>query len=191
MVVRALALDSVNADRSDAEGIDEVNLWVQADAAWTRWKSALSPPQRTFLWIWRGGAVKTRSRRWFHSRQGGFHHVRCACGAAVSSARHLFTDCPSLQALHDSLRAKHGLPPGWFAAQPRITAKSSWIAVNAGATVRRPRSALPLPNSQLLSPVLLTRLPCRSLASSPKLSPTAAGCAFVLAWPNFFGPPMP
>ena len=130
MVARALALDSVNRN------IDDVDLWVQADPAWTRWKSSLSPTHRTFLRIWRGGAVKTRSRRWYHSRQNGFHHVRCECGAAVSSARHLLAECPRLQDLRDSLQELHGLPAGWFAAQPRITAKSGWVTAGAGPTHR-------------------------------------------------------
>ena len=136
MVARALALDSVNRNRWDSEGIDDVDLWVQADPAWTRWKASLSPTHRTFLRIWRGGAVKTRSRRWYHSRQNGFHHVRCECGAAVSSARHLFAECPRLQDLRDSLQELHDLPAGWFAAQPRITAKSGWVTAGAGPTHR-------------------------------------------------------
>ena len=35
----ARALDSVNRNRWDSEGIDDVDLWVQADPAWTRWKA--------------------------------------------------------------------------------------------------------------------------------------------------------
>ena len=112
-------------------GIDEVDLWVQADSAWTRWESVsiprllLVPSERLSEF---GEEVLSRPvHGGFHSHQDGLNHVRvrCECGAEVSSAR--------LEA-SGFLRALHVFPPGWFAAQPRITAKSGWVTAGAGHT---------------------------------------------------------
>ena len=108
-----------------------MDLWVQADPVWKRWRQSLSPTQKTFLRIWRGGAVKTRSRRWCHSRHNARHLAQCECGAP---ARHLWAECSSLQGLRLSLQQQYSLPPAWWAAQPKITPKSGWVTLGSRPT---------------------------------------------------------
>ena len=126
LVARALALHSINAGRGDAEGAQAVDLEGQSNPVWVRWKRNLRFPHSSFLRIWRGGAVKTRTRRWY----GQEAYTQCSCGAA--SALHLFSQCPQLEAKRASLSRRFGIPREWWAAQPRVTSKSGWIIRGAG-----------------------------------------------------------
>ena len=57
------------------------------------------------------------------------------CGAEKASARHLFAECPHYDTLRAALQQKHGLDDGWWARQPRVTAKSGWVTYGAARTV--------------------------------------------------------
>ena len=129
VAARVLTLAKVQRSRFDSEVVEQVDLEVQSDAAWKRWCRSLSPPDLTALKVWRGGAVKTHTRRWYlrdASRQG------CTCGAAEGSARHRLAECSELAALRARLSTQFAIPPGWWLQQPRVLSKSGWITQDAG-----------------------------------------------------------
>ena len=104
VAARVLALAKVQRSRFDSEGVEQVDLEVQS-SLWKRWCRSLSPPDLTALKVWRGGAVKTHTRRWYlrdASRQG------CTCGAAEGSATHRFAECPELAPLRARLSTQFG-----------------------------------------------------------------------------------
>jgi hypothetical protein len=129
---RTVALASVARGRGDAEGIDHIDLEAQSCKVWTTWVASLNPTLAAWLRVWRGGAVRTRTRRWRDAAQ------QCAfCPCRHASARHLWADCPRFDAKRVELQLNVGVAPAWWAEQPRCTAASGWITVGAGPTLRR------------------------------------------------------
>ena len=79
VVARAVALAQVNETRADAEGIGSIDLEAQSDPAWKLWRQRLSPRDRGDLAVVRGGAVKTKTRRFWN-------HGRAFCASASAAA---------------------------------------------------------------------------------------------------------
>ena len=128
VVARALALTLVRRTRADAEGCHDIDLEAQSHPRWKLWRSKLSAAARTNLDIFRGGAVKTKSRRYWNY---GRAFCRCPCGHAVASSRHLFQECPRLDADRRRLQQTYGLAPAFWTHVPRCTSKSGWITMSA------------------------------------------------------------
>ena len=135
--VRALAL--VRTSRQDAEGIADVDLEAQSDPSWTAWSRRLHDGDRQLLSIWRGGAVRSPTRRWsFHDRTGESGAAACPwCQAPFASSRHFWTECPRFAGARVALEREFDVSPDWWRTQPRCTAKSGWITLSAGPSVRR------------------------------------------------------
>ena len=109
VVARSLALSSVVATRADAEGCERIDIEAQSHPLWKRWQKGLSGTSLTNLAIFQGGAIKTRTRR-FWGRSALF--CECPCGHPVCSARRLFQECPRLSQVRCSLQQQHmGLGP--------------------------------------------------------------------------------
>lgn len=133
---RVQCLKSVNASRHDAEGKEEVDVEVLSDKRWKRWVRSLSTEKATALRVWRGGAVLTPTRRFFGREAEG--SADCIwCGAGQSSARHLFAECRRFEAARRRLSADLAVEEGWWAAQPRIVAKSGWVLRAPALEARR------------------------------------------------------
>ena len=129
-IARAVALDSIQNERLDAEGASDVDIAAQSHPQWKQWKKSLSTVEQTWLRIWRGGAVKTRTRRWWRPNSP-LQMTQCRCGALRGSAKHLFEECPLLQQTRQDIAEDMDLPLDFFQSQPRITSKSGWITVGA------------------------------------------------------------
>ena len=59
----------------------------------------------------------------------------CRCEERAS-ARHLWAVCPYFARARRELEAEFDIPAGWWALQPRCTAKSGWITWEAAGTAR-------------------------------------------------------
>ena len=126
----------LNHDRLDAEGVDDVDVQAQSHPLWKRWKASLTKIERRRLSVWRGGATRTRTRRHFQGNrvQPSRDSRLCVCQRCqypASSARHLFVECPRLQAEHDAITAELGLAPNLFNCLPRVTSKTGWVCDSA------------------------------------------------------------
>ena len=136
VAARVQALSTCNRDRLDAEGVDDVDVQAQSHCLWKRWKASLNKLERSKLAVWRGGATRTRTRRHFqgHRVQLSRNPRLCACEWCphpASSARHLFAECPRLQAERTAITAELGLAPNWFSSLPRVTCKTGWVCISA------------------------------------------------------------
>ena len=128
---RVQALAAVRVSRNDCDGFDSADIEASSSAAWQAWMHSLSSDDRTSLRIWRGGAVRTPTRR--HFRAGGDMKL-CACpfcGHARASARHFWQECPRLDAMRHELEVEYGILPAWWGAQPSCTSKSGWVTTRA------------------------------------------------------------
>ena len=165
----------------------------------------MSSVDRTSLRIWRGGAVRTPTRR--HFRAVG-DATLCACpfcGHARASARHFWQECLRLDAMRSELELEFGIQPAWWMAQPACTSKSGWVTthahVNAAQRVRMqiascrlgiaiigldPVAALPpaaaASTSEPAFPAIATSLacgclspPCMCTCTSTSLPPSSLG----------------
>ena len=122
------SLFKIHAPRHDAEGADAVDVEATSSTVWKRWKDSLSEVERCALMHWRGGAVAAPARQQRHSSRS----TDCPyCGEAMASARHLWADCSRFADDRARLAAEFGLEAGWWAQQPRVTAKSGWITDKA------------------------------------------------------------
>jgi hypothetical protein len=134
---RAVALSTVNAKRLDAEGVERVDIEAQSAKAWSSWVKGLTPQERKFLAIWRAGAIWTPTRRWFRPGASPLQTCCLFCGAEAASARHLWTVCAHFAAARRGLEREFQIEPRWWLAQPRVTAKSGWVTLEAGGDTRR------------------------------------------------------
>ena len=55
------------------------------------------------------------------------------CGCEMASARHLWAECPHYDDYKAILQAQYDIEAGWWARQPRVTAKSGWVTYDAAA----------------------------------------------------------
>ena len=58
-------LDRFSTSRSDTDGIADVDLEAASHPHYHRWERQLSNEDKAWLAVWRGGAVKTPTLRWF------------------------------------------------------------------------------------------------------------------------------
>ena len=101
-----------------------------------------SQRERQLLGIWRGGAVRTGTRRFWAvpNRQrktpdeavASASAMRCRwCGAERESAKHLWAECERFAASRRDLAAQQRLPAAWWAQQPRVTSATGWVPLAA------------------------------------------------------------
>ena len=150
--------------RYDEEGLAAVDIAAQSESAWTKWRRKLTLEERSMLSIWRGGAVKTRTRLHFKEAQGASEKaaavargdvsargtpvrpgvlklIQCSFGCkAEESARHLWAECPRYEGCRKALEEEYNIPPSWWEEQPRCTACTGWITLGSAPT-RPQRSA--------------------------------------------------
>jgi hypothetical protein len=135
---RIRALASVQCRREDSEGISRIDVEAQSDARWKSWCRKLTSEQQTCLSIWRSGAISTPTRRWAYRGGADAHRRQCPfCSFELASARHWWAECPHFGEARRALEQEYRIMHGWWAAQPRCTAKSGWITVDAAADRRR------------------------------------------------------
>ena len=136
---RLVCLASASTRRNDIEGLDDADVESTSSPVWTRWTNHLNSEDKLALTIWRGGAVRSPTRRYFRPGDAAsLALTKCTwCGAERASARHLFAVCPHFHTLRTSLSHTHRIPLEWWANQPRCTCKSGWITVTAAGTFKR------------------------------------------------------
>ena len=145
---RALLLAKLPRTRFDSEGARHVDLEASSHQTYPTWRKKLPPFDKTLLAIWRAGACSTPTRRHqgplFNDTGEALDVAHCPhCGTHHCSARHLWAECPHFNQLRLDLQTEHNVPPEWWAAQPRITAKSGWVTLGAAETPPQ-RAALQL-----------------------------------------------
>ena len=112
-ISRLRLLGTTHRTRKDAEGIDHVDVEAASFKAWKDVVKSLSPPQRTDLNTWRGGAVKTQTR--LDLKEGCMF-----CGAERPSARHLWAECVHFSAKRQQLIVATGVTEAWWSAQQAV-----------------------------------------------------------------------
>ena len=127
------ALSRIKQTRADSEGADDVDIEAQSHPAFTAWSRSLQGQEAAFLCVFRGGASKTPTRRYW--QRGAPAQLACRRGHAAASARHYFSECPLFADLRRQLGREYSIPPAWWTIQPRITSKSGWITCSAGSNV--------------------------------------------------------
>ena len=119
--------------RNDADGLECIDIEAQSELVWKVWCKMLTPEKRAFLSVWRAGAIHTPTRRWKEGEQ-----TRCPyCAAARASARHFWAECPRFSAYREAMQQDYGIQPAWWQQQPRVTSKSGWITMRAGASTQQ------------------------------------------------------
>jgi len=157
--------------RKDEEGLSRVDIDASSHQVWKTWNRQLSHEERSTLMIVRGGAVWTPTRS--HKR-GSHEEPKCPwCRAAWPSFRHFWADCPHFDRHRRELEAKFPLAKGWWRNQPRVTAKSAWITLDAHDDPRA-RAVLQVASAELALRVCAAMEPLRAAvsANSKKYPPT-------------------
>lgn len=91
---RVVAIGLVSTRRHDAEGSGEIDLEAQSQKMWRTWLLGLTDEQRSQIRIWRGGAVRTPTRRWSLRGAVADPSQKCSrCSCERASARHLWAEC--------------------------------------------------------------------------------------------------
>lgn len=121
--------------RLDAEGVGRVDVEVQSHPRWRRFVSKLPAGDKALLNVWRGGAVYTPTRRFAFRGPGSSACPKCK--DPLASARHFWAFCPALARERDALSREFGVPQAWWGLQPRVTAKTGWITLDAAPTAAR------------------------------------------------------
>lgn len=129
VAARVVCLAGARPQRHDVEGLDRADVELLSHPRWKRWTRSLAPQRALALRVWRGGAVLTPTRRWYQRVEAW---SACPwCDHPRASARHFFAECPRLDRVRAWLSEAHGLPAGWWAAQPRAVAKTGWMPVGS------------------------------------------------------------
>ena len=122
VAARIACMRRVAVTRHDSEGVDDVDLEVLSAKVWKTWVAKLDLQDRAALRSWRAGAVSSPTRN------QSFRCTSCPwCGTAWASARHLWADCSKFDDHRARLSAAFALDHGWWARQPRVTAKTGWV----------------------------------------------------------------
>ena len=139
LAARRLLLNSIAAGRHDREGSHLIDLPAQSDYYWRKWCNSLDDNQKRYLAIWRGGAIRTPTRRHsgaphnnYKPRAGStIDDLRCPyCPEQRCSSRHWWTNCPRFHDYRQQLCAEHEPDPSWWNAAWRVTSKSGWITTD-------------------------------------------------------------
>lgn len=93
MRARRILLSSIQSSRLDAEGTSAIDLEISSASEWSKWVNSLNPADFTILMIWRCGAIKTPTRRYFRPDEPPQKKMCPWCKHAQASARHFFTEC--------------------------------------------------------------------------------------------------
>ena len=133
---RACALASFHPQRRDSEGLEHVDIGLLSAPSWKRFLASLPPDDAALLRVWRGGAVRTPTRRWFRRNHSEALSVCVFCAAPRASARHLFVECPHSASMRVSLESRYGLVSEWWSQQPRCTTKSGWVVLDAAPSLQ-------------------------------------------------------
>ena len=133
-VARARALETVNTERNDAEGVERVDLEAASQKPWQQFRASLTPEETNLVEIFRAGASSTKTRR-CHSEGGPKECVECdLCGAKCPrSLGHYVTECAHFKSDRKVIEKNAQLKPTWWATLPRVTSKSGCICVDAHA----------------------------------------------------------
>jgi hypothetical protein len=128
---RVRVFSQIHFSRHDAEAASRVDLDATSTKVWKQFEKSLDDDAKWALNIWLSGAVSTQTRR-----QGmdviPHNQIKCMyCGQPAPSARHLWASCPKYSAVRATAQAKFSVPPAWWEAQPRVTAKTGWITFEA------------------------------------------------------------
>ena len=138
-----ILLSSIQSSRLDAEGTSAIDLEISSAPEWSKWVNSLNPAEFTILMIWRCGAIKTPTRRYFRPDEPPQKKMCPWCKHAQASARHFFTECSRFSQDRlallwnlsiaflliggDSIR---GAPPNrdgsLFKPHPLLTCECSW-----------------------------------------------------------------
>ena len=110
-IARAVALDSIQNERLDAEGASDVDIAAQSHPQWKQWKKSLSTVEQTWLRIW-GAGERLRLAPEGGGAQLPLADDTCRCGALRGSAKHLFEGMPAFAANPSGHRRGNGSAPG-------------------------------------------------------------------------------
>ena len=135
LAARILVLQSVNTNRYDTEGIENVDVQVQSHYYWRKWLTTLNDNERLRLTIYRGGASWTPTRRHYNRDDSTVLDHGCPhCTEPLASLRHYWAECPRFNDLRNAYNEQYKLPDNWWRQQPRVTSKSGWITTSAATT---------------------------------------------------------
>ena len=123
---RVKALGLVVASRFDADGIGQADGEAGSSPVWKRFVASLTLDERTLLRIYRGGAIRTPTRRHRCVEQRACPF----CMSPNASARHYWQDCMRFNAMRAELEAEFGIQ-AWWGQQPACTSKSGWFTLGA------------------------------------------------------------
>ena len=166
---RVTALHACQATRFDYNGVPNVDVEACSLEPFASWKRSLPAADRLPLRVWRGGAVRSRTRLFWRPAAANLAEAACHwCSAPRGSARHYWAECPHFASHRLAIGVRHGVPPAWWAAQPRVTAASGWITFAASPCPRR-RSKLAVAACEL--GIIITR------ACAPQQPPGQPGPA--------------
>ena len=91
---RATALSFANCSpskkRQDQEGLEDADVEITSTSIWIQWVKTLDVEDRLWLRVWRGGAIRTPSRR--HRGEAGLQSCPY-CAFPHASARHFWQNC--------------------------------------------------------------------------------------------------
>ena len=119
---RRIVFNQICHTRFDAEGYDQINLDAYSSKAYKKFTDNLSSSDLTCLLVWKSGAIKTPTRRFYRRPHEPESRKICPwCSFSRASARHFFVDCIRFEDLRFSLQNSHHIPPSWWANQPRCT----------------------------------------------------------------------
>ena len=135
---RATALSFANCSpskkRQDQEGLEDADVEITFTSTWTQWVKTLDVENRLWLRVWRGGAIRTPSRR--HRGEAGLQSCPY-CAFPHASARHFWQNCQHFAAFRAELEAEFDIPSCWWQAQPRCTSKSGWVVYQADGDLKK------------------------------------------------------
>jgi hypothetical protein len=138
---RVQLLNTIRFSRHDSEGYKRIDIEASSCKPWQKFLKACTPECLQALNIWMGGAVTTQTRRQSMRAPGTPNELCMWCNAEDPSARHLWAHCPKFAESRAKMSSVHGLEELWWGLQPRTTAKTGWITLDAAQTTER-RSAL-------------------------------------------------
>ena len=133
--MRRSLLNAIPTSRNDHQGHTRVDIDAQSNTVWSKWRKSLSNHDRAILNVWRSGASRTPTRRYYRPNSDDHNTTACPyCQHEYASTRHFWAECPAFHAMRQQLSRQHNIPHGWWWQQPRITSKSGWITYDAGDT---------------------------------------------------------
>ena len=129
---RIRLLNTSMSSRNDYEGMARVDVDTSSTKPWLDFVKGLITDERKALSILRSGAIHTQTRRCRTGRLPSDPQILCVlCDQPLPSARHLWAECAGTQSLRLEIGRQYRVPQTWWLNQPRVTAKSGWITLDA------------------------------------------------------------